>query len=337
MGWFFSLCMLSAMHLSRWIISQYVGNPCRIPEICATYYSSGEYLHWLLFFGSWFLVLGHWRWFAAYAVAQPENYSLWSVGNLTYYPRRLLTESLNWLAILLSMVGVIQLFIKRRYLWGLTPYLLFFCINLILLTLKLQNGSRFGMILFPSLWMIAALGVHILVTEFLPHRLRTASYWLLISSMLFAGIINFNNYHSRLLTAYENTNDGVNQAYEFIADVVDISNQQDLQIVMLGRKDHWNGQALHFHLESECLLAGNYCNITVQDTRELRRGWPEQEYAEEVQKQRFHKALEEANYRIHFYKNPELPEGWILISERKFTFEHVTNKMDFIWVSIYKP
>lgn len=285
----------------------------------------------------WFLVLGQWRWFAAYAVAQPVSYSLWSVRNLTYYPKKLVTESLTWLAILLSMAGAIQLCRKRKYPGGITPYLLFFFINLILLTLKLQNSSRFAMPLYPSLWMIAGLGFQLLVTEFPSRVNKNTSYSLIISGLLLAGIINFYNYQFRLSTVYENTNDGVDQAYGFIAEVLDTSNQGDLQIVMLGRTDLWNGQALHFHLESRCLLAGNSCHISVQDRRELRRGYPEQVYSEEVQQQRIQEALDEANYQIHFYENPSHPEGWELVSELEFTFEYIFDKRESVWVSIYKP
>jgi len=285
----------------------------------------------------WFMVLGQWRWLAAYAVAQPVSYSLWSVQNLIYYPKKLLTESITWLAILLSMVGAIQILRKRKYLSVITPYLLFFFINLILLTFKLQNSSRFGMPLFPSLWMSAGLGFHLLVKEFSSRVRKNTIYSLLISWLLLAGIINFYNYQFRLSTVYENTNDGVDQAYGFIAEVLDIPNQGDLKIVMLGRTDLWNGPALHFHLESQCLLAGNSCNISVQDRRELRRGYPEQLYSEEVQQQRIQEALDEANYQIHFYENPAHPEGWDLVSEREFIFEYKIDKKEAVWVSIYSP
>jgi hypothetical protein len=185
--------------------------------------------------------------------------------------------------------------------------------------------------------MAAVLGAYLLIVAVRPAWLRGAIYGMLIAGMLIAGVSNFYTFQSRLYAAYENANDGVDQAYRFIADVLDISQQTNLQMVMLGRTDQWNGQALHFHLEAACLRGGKRCAIDVQDSRTLHKGWPEREYPEDIQKQRIQKALDVADYRVHFFTQPEHPEGWTLIGEREFTFERLNKKPKVIWVSIYRP
>jgi len=284
----------------------------------------------------WFFGLGQWRWFADYAAAQPEGYAFWSPENLTYYPRLVWQESLNWLAILLSVAGVIQMIRSRRFLVGTIPYLLFFGISLVMLTLELQDIPRFGMILFPPLWITAAAGVHAVFSEFSKRWSRVASV-ALIAGLLYAGISNYSHFTSRLFVEYENTNDGVDQAYRFISEALNVTQHHDIQVVMLGRTDQWNGQALQFHLQAKCLRAGNSCNISVQDDRILRKGWPELSYPEEVQEQRIHDALEAADALIHFYHRREQPEGWALVNEKKFVFEQSLSRPEVIWVSIYKP
>jgi len=284
----------------------------------------------------WFWGLGQWQWFTAYATAQPENYVLWSWMNLSYYPRRLWGESVTWLAILLSILGIVQSVRKRQFFKSALPYWLFFGINLVLLTWKLQNDHRFSMVLLPSLWITSIIGVYSLVSEISHRWMRNAIYGLLIGGLLAAGVNTFYNFQSALFVEYENTNDGVDQAYQFIADVLDVSHQNNIEIVMLGRSDQWNGQALQFHLEAACMSAGGRCDISVQDTRVLRKGWPEQEYPPDIVSQRLEEALNSADFRVHFFNRREHPVDWTLISEKKFTFERFGKKPETIWVSIYK-
>lgn len=284
----------------------------------------------------WFLLLEQWQWFLDYATAQPASHSFWSIGNFTYYPRRLIDESINGLASILILLGLIQLNRNPKDISGVIPYALFFIISLLMLTIKVQNISRFTMILLPPLWIMSTYGANLLFNSMDNNWIKKVLSWSLVLGLLFAGLFNMFTYSSNLLIAYENTTDGINQAYDFIADVLHVEQNSDLNLVMLGRTDLYNGQALHFHLESKCMLFKADCHIQVQDFREIRLGWPEQNFSEEVQNQRYSDALEEADYRIHFFNRPEQPEDWQLLSEKVFVFQNMKNKKENIWVSIYK-
>lgn len=296
-------------------------------------------MNWIVYsliIGIWFLGLGEWRWLFDYANAQPDRYSIWELANLLYYPRLVWNNPIAMLAVLLSIAGWIQLSKQRRYLLGLTPYLLFFSISLVMLTVELQNSPRFGMILFPSLWITAGVGAHLLVADLNQQWLRKASYLGFLCVLILASAGNFRLFMSRLFAEHENANPGVNQAYNFVSTVLDIPTKNGSALVMIGRTDQWNGPALRFHLVSQCLLVERGCEIDVRDTWELRKGWPTQELPEEVQRQRLDTALEQADYLVNFFDHPESPAGWELISERQFTFERLHKKPAIIWVSIYK-
>ena len=293
---------------------------------------------WILFLliaGIWFFGLGHWRWLFEYAGARPERYTLWSWANFLYYPRMLTKDPLGWVAIGLSVVGGIKLIRQRSFPHGLIPYLAFFAISLVMLTLTLYKIPRFGMMLFPPLWMTAAIGAEVVIDDPHPKWLRTASYIALALAMLLAGTGNLASFQAWLFKEYENANAGVDNAYRFIAETLDISNQKELDIVMLGRTDLWNGPALRFHLEAQCMFTETGCKIIVLDSRELRRGWPEQNYSEEEQKERRNDALASADYLILFSEQLELPDGWELVTEGEYTFERQSQKPAFIWVSIF--
>jgi hypothetical protein len=295
---------------------------------------------WIIFtlvLGIWFVALGEWRWLVDYARAQPERYSIWSQVNLIYYPRLLWKTSLNWLAISLSIAGGIVLLKQRRYMPGLIPYLVFFGLSLIMLTLELQNMPRFGMILYPSLWMTAGVSSYLLTTGLRSQWWRNMSYAVLLFLLFLAGANNFRLFMSRLFAEHENANAGVHQAYDFITSVLDISKKEHLDIVMIGRTDQWNGQALGFYLESECLRKGYACDMNLSDTWELRKGWPTQEFPEEIQRQRVDEAMHEADYLVNFFEHPEDQAGWELVSERQFTFERLNKIPAQVWVSIYRP
>lgn len=285
----------------------------------------------------WFVALGEWRWLVDYASAQPDRYVPWSQANIFYYPRLLWKTSLNWLAISLSIAGGIVLLKQRRYLPGLTPYVLFFGLSLVMLTLELQNIRRFGMMLYPSLWVTAGVSLYLLMVALRPRWLRKVSYATLLFLLFLAGAYNFRLFMSRLFAEHENANAGVHQAYDFVSSALDVSQKDQLDIVMFGRTDQWNGLALRFYLETQCLRTGFACDINVSDTWELRKGWPPQELPEKVQRQRVDTALHEADYMINFFEHPEDRLGWELVSERRFTFERLNTKPDLIWVSIYQP
>ena len=105
---------------------------------------------------------------------------------------------------------------------------------------------------------------------------------------------------------------------------------------MLGRTDQFNGQALRFNLETRCMANPGGCWVAVQDSREIRLGWPGQEFSEQEQKERMRRALEQANMLVQFSENQEKPEGWQLLAARRFTFERQGRKPTRRWVAIYK-
>jgi hypothetical protein len=231
--------------------------------------------------------------------------------------------------------GLTIMSVQRRYLVGLTPYILYFAASLLVLTVKTQNGLRFGMMLLPSLWIMAGAGVHFIFGEQKHPWLRWASITALLSVLIIASFSNMRSLMSRLYATYENANDGVEMAYEYIENVLEIGNESELFIVMQGRSDQWSGPALEFNLQAGCLSRRKNCNIRVLDTRELRRGWPEQAYPEDVQQMRVQQALEEADYLVQFSDESAQPEGWTLISAREFIFERIGKKPATRTVAIY--
>lgn len=304
---------------------------------------SGELLNilavWLLFvlvLGIWFIGLRQWRWLFDYAGAQPDRFFLWSRGNLWYYPRLLVKNPLSLLAIVLSIGGAITLFKRRQFAPELAPYLMFFAISLIMLTIELQNSPRFGIMLSPPLWITATVGAGLLIAGLNRRWLRDISLAMLLSILFLAGLVNFRSFMSRLYAEHENANEGVNEAYHYISSVLDVAQKGELHVVMVGRTDQWNGVALGFHLNSICAQSGMDCEVTTVDTREIRRGWPEQDLPLDIQEERMRAALAQADVIIHFFENPEHPQGWNLVSEREFTFERQYKKSKQVWVSIYK-
>ncbi len=283
----------------------------------------------------WFWGLDQWPWFFNYSMAQPTQYGLWTSANLLYYPRMLWSQSTNWLALLLAGGGLIIMLVQRRYLFRLTPYIIYFAASLLVLTVKTQNGLRFGMMLLPGLWITAGAGAHFIFGEQKIPWLRRASIAALLSVLIIASFSNLRSLMSQLFASHENANNGVEMAYEYIENVLEIGKESELFIVMQGRSDQWSGPALGFNLQAGCISSRKDCTIRVLDTREMRRGWPEQVYPEAVQQMRVQQALEEADYLIQFTDAAAQLEGWILISAHEFLFERQGKKPATRTVAIY--
>lgn len=290
----------------------------------------------VLLVGFWFIGLDQWRWFFDYASLPLKNYDLWSLENWLYYPQQLWNVELGWLAILLSIVAVGQAIRLRRGFSGVFLYLAFFLLGLAMLTFRLYKISRFGMLITPSLWVMAAVGAEQLVSLLPRDTLRLVARLLLLVGVLGAAIYNLYHFQSRLALAYENRNDGADQAYRFIGESLDITDQRALELVMLGRTDQWSGQALRFNLETRCMENPGGCQVTVLDSREIRLGWPEQEFTEQEQNERMARALDQADLLVLFSENQEEPTGWQLIAARRFNFERQARKPSNLWVSIYQ-
>ena len=290
----------------------------------------------VLIIGIWFIGLNEWHWLFEYANAQPIRSNFWSTANLLFYPRLLLRSPPNWLIVLLSLCIVIPIIRKRRFPNESIPYIIFFFISLIMLTLKLENSPRFGMMLFAPLWITATIGFYALLQEFKSRRIHRISYAALILILLFASLNTFRMLMSRLYAAYENANSGVNDAYQFVAEITNAGNSSNLNIVMLGRTDQWNGPAIRFHLQTICMRADTQCKITLYDNRELRFGWPPQNFPVKLQKRRIKEAMTKADYLVTFYKKPEQFPDWALVAEQDFLFKRINKKPTHIWVSIYQ-
>jgi hypothetical protein len=298
----------------------------------------GILLRWgalVILLGLWFIGLGQWRWFIDYATLPLKNHSLWTLENWLYYPRQMWKTGLGWLTVLLSVVAVWQALRTRRPV-GVFLYLAFFLFGLATLTFRLYKISRFGMLISPCLWIMAAVGAELLVRWLPRDWMRLAARLLLLAGVLGASCYNLYYLPSRLSLVYENLNDEADQAYRFIGDSLDITHQSALELIMLGRTDQLNGQALRFNLETRCMANPSGCWVAVLDSREIRLGWPEQEYTEDEQKDRMARALQQADTLVQISETREKPEGWQLVAARRFTFERQGRKPSRKWVAVFK-
>jgi hypothetical protein len=282
------------------------------------------FLSWLpalLILFAWLVGLGEWKWLAAYADVQPTQVEAWSLQNLVFYPRQLLSESSGWLPILLTGLGILRAVRQRRFPRAMIPYLAFFIIALVLLSLRTGSTLRFGMILLPPIWIASMAGVSELFFLLQSRRFQIVaiSTWLIF--LLFLGGKNNLSLPAGLNTAYENTNTGVNEAYQFIAEKLSEEKRRSTNLVMYGETDQWNGFALHFFLQSPCMRTRPSCLVTVTGEKVLNKGWPPQNSAKVVRDERTQKTLAAADYLVLFAKTPVLPQGWVEIARREFVFD----------------
>jgi hypothetical protein len=192
------------------------------------------------------------------------------------------------------------------------------------------------MMLFPPLWITAAVGANLIFSEISLQWLRRTGILVLLGGMLIAGVFNFKNFMSRLYVAYENANPGVNEAYDFIAGTLDLTSDEPLNLVIFGRTDQWNSHALRFHLVSRCLQVSRVCDIKVTDTWDINKGWPTQEFNLKERIERKRDALNSASHVVHIYNQPEAEKGWKLLAEDRFTFERHGRKLLNVWVSVFE-
>jgi hypothetical protein len=97
------------------------------------------------------------------------------------------------LAVLLVMACLILMLAQRRYLVRLIPYLVYFTASLLILTVNLQNGLRFGMMLLPALWIMAGAGAHYLFVLHTHPWLRRASIAGLLGVLVIASFSNLRS------------------------------------------------------------------------------------------------------------------------------------------------
>ncbi len=201
----------------------------------------------------WLAVLGHWKWLLAYSEVQGGSTVVSTLKGYLFYPRQLLLESSGWLPLLFFLILIIS-WIRRRFIpLANVSYLAFFTVGLLALSLRSYNIARFGMVLFPPLWILAVGGAAQLFDAVKRSQWRNAAFVACLILLAFLGIKNLFTLPNRLGFAYENMNAGVDQAYKFISETVEPSRKDEIKLVMYGENDNWNAPALHFYLQSRCM------------------------------------------------------------------------------------
>jgi hypothetical protein len=284
----------------------------------------------------WLFVLDEWQWLVAYSTAQPSQYAFWSYENLLFYPRQLLRETSGWVPLLLTLAGLILWIRRREFPQTIFSYLVFFAVGFCMLTYKTQDSSRFGMILLPPLWIMSSGGLAALLEQIPILRVRYLLLGVFLISLAFSSLRNLTTIATRLGIAYENLDSNVDMAYRFIAETVQVDLSPDLNIVMYGNTDTWNGPALHFYLQSSCQISRAGCVIQVLDEREIKKGIPPQDFSQSDREARNVQALAQADYLVTFSKSPVTPEGWFSIVSQEFVFQRRNVKPVKNWVMVYR-
>jgi hypothetical protein len=275
----------------------------------------------LLLLCLWLIILGHWKWVIDYANVQPGQGEAWSLESVNFYFRQLVGESSGWLPLLIIAIWVVTRFRQRSFPRNLYPYMIFVVVSLAILSYRSDHLARFGTVLFPPLWILSTGAVADSLQILGKPSIRSVIFGVWILALLFLGVKNHRALPDDLRTAYENTNSGVNDAFQFIAETSQLSRQQRVNIVMYGETDDWNSYALHFYLQSQCINLNPGCMVAVIGERELNKGWPPQNSAKVTREERTRNALAAADYLVLFAKTPVLPQGWVEIARGEFIFD----------------
>ncbi|MEZ4705744.1 MAG: hypothetical protein R3A44_00980 [Caldilineaceae bacterium] len=284
----------------------------------------------------WLVLLDQARWVSNYANAQPAKFSLWETENLLYYPRLLVGEPVNALALVLALLTLPRLLrshAMRQLLW---PYLIFFGAGLAMITITPQNNVRFIMPILPSLWVIGGAGLVSWYGQLRSRAVRWALVGIPAVVLLFGLVRTQIGLPEQLEIEYENSNSSVNDAYEFIAQTIDLRAHPQAQIALLGRADQWGGTALHVYLSAWCLGQKIACALPVVDNKDMKEGWPRQEFSEAEQQQRRQDALAQADILVLYSEPPEPADQWRLLDERPFVFERHDKEPKEVLVGIWE-
>jgi hypothetical protein len=284
----------------------------------------------------WLFLLDEWQWLVAYSNAQPGQYPILSAENLLFYPRQLLRETSGWIPLILTLAGLILWLRRGQFSLAWLSYLVFFAIAFGMLTYETQDSSRFGMILLPPLWILSTGGLVALLEQIPLQRLRYLFLGAFLVLLAISGFRNLTTIATRLGIAYENLDNGVDIAYRFIAETMRVDRSPDLNILMYGNTDAWNGPALHFFLQSFCQLSRPDCVINVRDERELKKGLPPQDFSQAEREARLDRALDQADYLVSFSKFPGIPDGWTTIASQEFVFNRRNVRPVRNWVMILR-
>ncbi|MEZ4661364.1 MAG: hypothetical protein R2911_27760 [Caldilineaceae bacterium] len=284
----------------------------------------------------WLVLLDQARWVGNYANAQPAKFTLWETENLLYYPRLLVGEPVTALALVLTLITLPWLLRShplRQLLW---PYLIFFGAGLAMIIITPQNNVRFIMPILPPLWVIGGAGLFSWYSQLNGKIIKGALVAIPAVVLLFGLIRTQLSLPEQLEIEYENSNGGVNDAYEFIAQTIDLRAHPQAQIALLGRADQWGGAALHVYLTAWCLRQKIACNLPVIDNKDMKEGWPRQEFSEPEQQQRRHDALAQADILVLYSEPPEPPDEWHLLDERPFMFERHNKEPKEVLVGVWE-
>ena len=284
----------------------------------------------------WLFALDEWQWLVAYSRAQPSQYAFWSYENLVFYPRQLLRETSGWVPLILAFAGLVLWIRRREFPITILAYLIFFAIAFSMLTYETQDSSRFGMMLLPPLWIVSAGGLVILLEQITVQRVRYLLLGVFLVLLAFSSFRNLTTIATRLGIAYENLDTSVDAAYRFIAETIQVVHSPDLNILMVGNTDAWNGPALHFFLQSRCQVSRLDCVINVLDERELKKGIPPQDFSQAERQARVEQALAQADYLVTFSKSSASPDGWLSIASQEFIFPRRNVKPVRNWVMILR-
>ena len=284
----------------------------------------------------WLAVLGHWKWLLAYSEVQGGSTVVSTLKGYIFYPRQLLLESSGWLPLLFFLLLIIS-WIRRMYVpLANVPYLVFFAVGLLALSLRSYNIARFGMVLFPPLWILAAGGAAQLFNDVRKSQWRNGVVAACLILIVFLGVKNLFTLPNRLVFAYENMNTGVDQAYKFISDVVGPISKDEIKLVMYGENDNWNAPALHFYLQSRCMADRVSCRAIVTGEREIRKGWPPRKIPTEEINHRFEDVMVNSDFLVLFAKKPVIQQGWQELASKSFEFARFKNKPQQVQVVIQK-
>lgn len=284
----------------------------------------------------WLFLLREWQWLVAYSNAQPSKVAFWSYENLFFYPRQLLRESSGWAPLILVLVGLILWIKRREFPQSILSYLVFFIIAFCMLVYETQDSTRFGMILFPPLWVMSTGGLGVLLEQIPIRRLRYLLLGVFLILLVFSGQRNLTSIAFRLGIAYENLDANVDSAYRFIAETIHVDRSPDLKVVMYGNSDNWNGPALHFYLQSHCQISRPDCVIQVMDERDIKKGLPRQEISQSERQARIEQALTQADYLVTFSKSQGVHSGWIPVASQEFLFSRRNARPVQNWVMVFQ-
>jgi hypothetical protein len=226
---------------------------------------------------------------------------------------------------------------QRKFRLSLLPLLTAFILSLVMLTVVLYKIPRFGMILFPPLWIGAAVAASDIYDLLQRSSVRAVYGSLLFVALLAAAMLAAVFYNSytlqfRMQDAYENSSTAVHQAFGFIAEALHLADQPDRRIILEGRTDRWSSLALRFYLATHCPVAAG-CQISVLDERDLNYGYPRLDIPIAERRNRKRLADASADSLVAFTDEPEVNyPGWTLAAENGFWLD--TGKPSPEWMRL---